>query len=272
VSEFPVRGCGAFLFGRRSLRFHIFQAAQGCLLRPPLLFRLSLSFIRMNLVRRWFFLVLLLSLPGCKSTDVSTGDLPPVGQLPTAPVVGQDNSVQPGDSIEIFVTEDSSFNAVVPVRETGEIILPRLGRVVVQGLGIRQVEARVKQALESSQLQKATVIAAISARANRPTAVGGLNPGQPTIQIFLSGSVARAGAHQIPVPPGRTLGVYDAILIGGGFGRFADDRRVRLRRSGAGGTGERTINVRDIREGKASDVPIGPGDIIIVPEKTFSTF
>jgi len=38
-----------------------------------------------------------------------------------------------GDTLEIVVLEDPSFNGKVVVRESGDIILPKVGRVRVVG-------------------------------------------------------------------------------------------------------------------------------------------
>ena len=64
-----------------------------------------------------------------------------------------------GDAIDIFVLEDSSFNGLYVVRPSGDMILPKAGRIAVLGMSLAQVEASVKQVLEANQLTQATVIA-----------------------------------------------------------------------------------------------------------------
>jgi len=69
-----------------------------------------------------------------------------------------DEIVVPGENLEVFVNEDPSFNGIYQVRRGGYIIMPQVGRIAVAGKSLSAAEAAVKRALQSSQLQNASVM------------------------------------------------------------------------------------------------------------------
>ena len=206
---------------------------------------------------------------GCSSSRTSTDDLPP----PALSLTSADSTPSPrlfaaGDALELFVKEDSTLNGSYPVREGGYIVIPRAGRIQVEGLSRESAEARVKEALQKSQLTQATVL--VERTADR-TGQGSLSdPEQPRVVVFLTGAVARPGAHQIPVVQGRAPGLYEVILISGGLSRFAKEEAVEILRKDASGQRQLSlVNLREVRQGAASDPLVGEGDIIRVPERVF---
>ena len=90
---------------------------------------------------------------GCKSDELEElGDYP-AAAMPEAPAPSSsgysqprstDSSLQPGDSLELFVEEDDSFNGVYDVRERGDIIIPNVGRIPVRGMTVVDAGARVR--------------------------------------------------------------------------------------------------------------------------------
>lgn len=204
-------------------------------------------------------------LAGCQS-DQPSGPPPTTlaGSKPTGPV-GKP-PLQIGDQIELLVAEDNQFNGTYRVREDGDVILPKLGRVVVKGLTTSQAESVFKSALEKSQLVRATVLVDRISSAN--AGPGGVEGG-PSISVILTGSVARPGQHKLAVPASG-IGLYEAVMIGGGLGRYAEERKVSIMRKQA--DQRRTTFVVDlaaIKAGKSPDVPLQEGDIVNVPEKAF---
>ena len=55
--------------------------------------------------------------------------------------------ILPGNNIELWVNEDTSFNGRYQVRRGGYMILPQIGRVQVAGKTVGQAEAAVRKAL-----------------------------------------------------------------------------------------------------------------------------
>ena len=199
----------------------------------------------------------------------SGGDLPPP-RLPTAsrPLSSQPTFL-PGDSLELWVEEDVSFNGTFEVREGGYVLIPKIGRVVVLNLTLDAAEKRIRETLQSQQLKQATVF--VEHRPNPAKTVGQLAPGVPRISVFLTGAVSRPGQHAVPLAAdGHVPGVFETLLMAGGLAKFGDESKVKIMRLAEGGRRQpMVVDVRQIRDGIAPDVPVGDGDIIQVPEKVF---
>lgn len=171
-----------------------------------------------------------------------------------------------GDSLEIFVMEDASFNGVYKVREKGDIIFPKVGRVVVAGLTVDGAQQRIRDSLQKSQLQSATVIVD---RINKTPQALPFEE-KPKILVFVTGKVNRPGQHVIAVEH-DTVYAYEVVLIAGGVAPFADEKHAYILRRGANGAREKLpLDLRAIRQGRASDRPLVEGDMICVPERHFA--
>jgi len=227
-----------------------------------------------------FWLAVVLVFASCASDDSQpSGDFPPPALPPSAQPEPKpksrlfDNSVRVGDSLEIFVKEDNQFDGIYLVRERGDIIIPRVGRIPVAGMSVTAAGTKIEAALESNQLTEATLIVDRVRRAKvesqDPVRSDPRESGQ-RIMVYMTGKVNRPGQHVLTIPKGRTLGVYEAILISGGMTRFGNDEKVHVLRMGEDGKRHRIpVNVRMIEQGKAVDPTIGHGDVVVVPEKVF---
>ena len=220
---------------------------------------------------RYFILGVMVTAAGCtKDTDE---DFPaPSVVVPAAPAAtAVPNTFQVGDVLELFVKEDATLNGSYAVREGGYIVIPRAGRLSVAGLTREQAEPKVKEFLEKSQLTQANVI--VERMPTKAPATGMLSQaGQsiPRVLVYITGSVPRSGGHAIPVPAGKSVGVYEALLISGGVNKFASLDKVEIFRFDPQGKRKKaTLDLRPIMEGAADDPPISEGDIINVPEKVF---
>lgn len=206
----------------------------------------------------------------CASDEIN--QLPPPKPVQAAVQEQKTEPVfQPGDTLELFVKEDSTLNGSYLVREGGYIVIPRAGRIAVAGLTRTAAEPLVRDVLQRTQLKEANVIVE---RTPGPSSQAGtaaaLSPGMPRIMVFITGNVSRSGAHTIPVAAGKTLGVYEALLITGGFSKFAQVEKVEVFRHDASGKRRRAVvDLRPIMKGEAEDPPIAEGDIIHVPAKVF---
>ena len=63
--------------------------------------------------------------------------------------------------------------------------------------------------------------------------------------------------------------VVDAIAGAGGFTQIASKNAVTLRREAKGSVESRNCPVADISEGRAPNVVLRPGDILVVEERLF---
>ena len=82
-------------------------------------------------------------------------------------------------------------------------------------------------------------------------------------KIYVEGEVKEPGLYDFQ--PGMTA--MNACILAGGFDRFAAPNRARIiRKTEDGKTEVIKINLEDVREGKAPDPKLQPGDRIHIPE------
>jgi protein involved in polysaccharide export with SLBB domain len=171
-----------------------------------------------------------------------------------------------GDALDVFILEDSSFNGMYVVRPSGDIILPKAGRIQVVNMTLEQVEASVRKILEKNQLTKATVIVDPIRRGPAE----GDSAGVAGLTVYLSGSVMKKGRCVIPFVGNGRVTAYQAITDAGGFAAFANKQRSYvLRRNPSGLTQRIPVNFVAIERGQERDVILQDGDTIVVPQKLF---
>ena len=199
---------------------------------------------------------------GCKSTSPIDIEEPvPVRRGDDIGSQGYQTSI--GDALDIFVLEDSTFNGTYVVRPSGDIIIPKAGRIQVVNMSLSQVETALKATLENTQLRQATVIA-------DPVRRGASTEGQLAagLTIYLSGNVVKTGRTLVPFVGGGQVTAYQAIMDAGGFAPFANKRKSYvLRRDGSSRTHRIPVNFELIEESKATDLTLQDGDMLVVPQK-----
>lgn len=212
-------------------------------------------------------LCLCIILSGCSSPDYMQ-DFDAAGfQAPISPSAASPANYRTsvGDTLDIFVLEDTSFNGKYVVRPSGDIIIPKLGRISVISMSLAQVEIEIKKILEGTQLKKATVIA--------DPVLRGTETGESLLSgltIYLSGSVPKAGRKFVPFVGGNNVTAFQAVMDSGGFTSFANKKKAFvLRRDASGSTQRLPVDFAKIEEGKSADVPLQDGDMLVVPQKLF---
>lgn len=182
--------------------------------------------------------------------------------LPAQQIPSSDNyRIQVGDAIDVFVLEDSSFNGTFAIRPSGDIIMPKVGRVGVQGLSLTEAEARIKQTLQANQLKQATVIVDPGTRGE--VGVGG------GMTVRMSGEIVQTGRVTVRPLGESPVSAYQAVVDAGGFKPFAHKRKSYILRNSASGVMRIDVNFEAIESGKAQDPAVKEGDCIVVPRKTF---
>lgn len=211
------------------------------------------------------------------SSSSNSGAFPSVALPQQSPVQEtvrstNDRAFAPGDQLELYVEEDTSFNGSYVVRPEGYVLIPKLGRVPINGLSRDGAEKRMKEYLQRTQLTTATVFVELIQKQKVDSAQG-LSPAiaaQPKVRIFITGKVSKPGQHLVPVTGNRNPGVYEALLMTGGVSNFGNLSKVEILRMDASGKRhKKLVDVRKIQAGEIPDVEIGDGDIINVPEKVF---
>lgn len=198
----------------------------------------------------------------CQSKNVAELEVPNNSVSSVTPLSsGTRYQVKIGNQLDIFVLEDKTFNGSYTVRETGEIIIPQLGRIYVLGMSLPEVEASLKRELEATQLKVATVIADPSSSSN-PSDKPLLG-----VSVRVSGRVMSPGRIMVPQLGGTPVSAYQAISEAGGLLPFADKKRTYILRNTGTNVMRLPVNLDKIENGTGTDVPLLEGDTIVVPQK-----
>jgi polysaccharide biosynthesis/export protein len=163
-----------------------------------------------------------------------------------------------GDRVSYRVIEDKEDSKPLVVADSGELEIPYFGRVKAAEKTCKQLAREIKVLLEKDLYYQATVIVAVD-QLNKKRG-----------NVYLVGQIRAAGPQDIPSDEVFTLS--KAILRAGGFGEFADKKRVKLTRKVGPGEGDTKIFVVDVAEvlerGKTDkDMKLEPGDLIFVPSR-----
>jgi polysaccharide biosynthesis/export protein len=164
---------------------------------------------------------------------------------------GESYLINPHDLLDISVLGESDLSLTVRVSERGLISFPLLGEVRAAGYSPLQLERQLEELLGADFL--------VSPSVNVTVKESG------TISVL--GQVNKPGAFEIK---GR-LTVTRAIAQAGGLTSTASPNRTRLIRRYDGREETITIRLNDIlKDGDlAHDLPLRPGDLIVVPESFF---
>jgi len=184
--------------------------------------------------------------------------------------------LEAGDRISFRVIEDRDDAVSRIVTDTGEVDFPYVGRLKAAGLTCRQIAQQLKKLLEVDYYKRATVIVGLDV-------IVAHAPAEATHDMaWIVGQVHQVGPQELSkVQP---VTVSQIILRAGGFGDFADERKVRIvhrkptSSSPAGTTVEsqdansdsegEVVDVKSVLEGHSTIDPIvKPNDLIIVPKK-----
>lgn len=178
-----------------------------------------------------------LVLAGCTAIGTSPGD----GAVPATQVSLDRSSYRlaAGDKIRVEVYGEADLSLEALIEATGTINYPLLGRVVVQGYTLNDIEQLLTRRLSQGYLVNPSV------RAN----IVQFRP------FYVTGQVRRVGAY--PYLEGLT--VEKALALAGGMTEIASPRKIYILREG----------LKAVRERAVLQTPVLPGDTILVDESLF---
>lgn len=149
--------------------------------------------------------------------------------------------VAPGDKLRVVVLSDTELSGDYEVDSTG-VISPRMAtRVSVVGMTTVEIEAMLRDRYRADGLLRNPKLT-VDLVARRP--------------FYIVGEVSRNGAF----PYVNGINLIQAVAIAGGYTRRASKTRITVRRFNSTAGEEETVT---------EDSPIGPGDVIHVPERWF---
>lgn len=174
---------------------------------------------------------------------------------PPAASTGPDYIIGPGDTIQVFVWRNPELSVSVPVRPDGKVSTPLIEDMVAVGKTpselARHMEARLAEYIRSPQVNVIVT-----------------NPQSAFSKITVVGQVASPGT--VPYREGMTA--LDVVLAVGGLAEFAAGNRAKLvRKDAKGKMVEKRVRLEDLlKKGKLKEnIPMMPGDVLIVPESFF---
>ncbi|MCC5665436.1 polysaccharide biosynthesis/export family protein [Nostoc sp. CHAB 5784] len=146
--------------------------------------------------------------------------------------------------------QDLSFQAVISPE--GNIVVPQVGTVSLQGLTLEEAQEKIRLGLSSIFPDPIVVVS-----------LAGTRP----VQVTVSGEIFRPGIYPINSPTPR---VADALLISGGSTLNADLRQVQVRRKLIDGSViSQTIDLYATLQngGSIPNLRLQDGDAILVPRR-----
>jgi polysaccharide export outer membrane protein len=158
------------------------------------------------------------------------------------------------DYVSFRVVEDRDNESQhLRVNDNGELEVPYIGLVPAAGKSCRELAYAVKAALEREYYYHATVIIAVDHVSEKSRG-----------KVYVYGSVKGQGPQEIPADESYT--VSKAIIRAGGFGDFANKRKVKVTRKGGQ---DFVVDLkRVIEEGHSEeDIVVQPDDQIYVPQR-----
>ena len=204
-----------------------------------------------------------LSLVAQDSTPVALPPKPQQPDLPVSSTVMRTNSMTvlddkkrlgPNDYVSFRVVEDRDEESQhLRVNDNGELEVPYIGLVPAKGHTCRELAYAIKGALEKEYYYHATVILAVDRVSEKSRG-----------RVYVYGSVKGQGPQEIP--PDESYTVSKAIIRAGGFGDFANKRKVKVTRKNGHDV---IIDLkRVIEEGRTEeDLVLQPDDQIYVPQR-----
>jgi len=155
------------------------------------------------------------------------------------------------DVFEVRVLGEQDLSGAYRIAADGTIDYPFIGRVAVAGMRSGDVQELIAAKLGDGYLKRPQVSLMVKEWNSRKVSVIG--------QVQKPGSVTYF--------PNMTI--VDAIAAAGGFTGIASKNSVTLRREAQGSVQSKNYPVADISQGRAPNVVLRPGDILVVEERLF---
>ena len=167
-------------------------------------------------------------------------------------------TLRPGDSIEISVWQDPKLDRRVVIGPDGFIGFPLVGQIRAAGLTPQALEELLRTRLQKNYTGQLDITVAL-AGVNRDYE-DELKP-----KIYVTGEVLRPG----PYFNRPTINVTQAISLAGGLSPFAARQRIQLHRKVNGSIQYLSSITTAFSSGRIAtdNINLQSGDIIIVPER-----
>jgi protein involved in polysaccharide export with SLBB domain len=182
-----------------------------------------------------------LAIYGAALFDQVPSTYAPVELIPVAP----DYTIGPGDELDVRIWGQITAELTLVVDRTGDIFIPRVGRVSVAGLHFGELAGALK-----------TSVGRVFRNFEISVNISQLR----SIQVFVMGHARRPGTYTVSAM--STL--VNALFVSGGPSAQGSMRNIQLKRSGQLVT---RFDMYDLllRGDKTKDAALKPGDVIFIP-------
>jgi polysaccharide export outer membrane protein len=182
-------------------------------------------------------------------------EMGPASPLPLPTLVSSEYQIGPGDSLNVFVWRNPELSLEAPVRPDGRISIPLVEDVVAIGKTPSALAREIEQKL--SKYVNSPIVTVI------PRSFVG--PFDQQVRVVGEAVVPRA------LPYRANMTVLDAMIQVGGLTKYAAGNRAELIRTINNSHDEYPLRLANlINDGDISwNVPLAPGDIIIIPQSYF---
>ena len=170
----------------------------------------------------------------------------PAQQQTAAATTDSSYRIGPQDVLRIDVWKETEISRSVPVRPDGKISLPLLNDVQAAGLTAMELANVISEGLKKFITNPQVTVTVTEILSQR---------------IYVTGEVTKPGAF--PLLPKMTA--LQAISSAGGFTQFANPKKSYVLRTENGKQVKHPFNYKEVLNGKAEDMPLVPGDTLVVP-------
>jgi protein involved in polysaccharide export with SLBB domain len=167
-------------------------------------------------------------------------------------LIQPDEQLGVDDVFEVRVAGESDMSGLFRVTGDGTVDFPYVGRLQVVNLRSGDVQRIIAQRLKNDEiLVNPQVVVMVKEWNSR--------------KVSVLGQVNKPG----PVAYFPRMTIVDAIAAAGGFTAIAAKNNVSVRRDLKGRVESKSYPVADISEGRAGNVYLLPGDVLVVDERLF---
>lgn len=171
----------------------------------------------------------------------------------------KDYIMQTGDRIKvtIYPEDDHIKGAEMEISSEGNITLPLVGKILVNGKKPIEAEREIAEILDRDYLVNPEVVIEVTDK----------YASEKEKTVVLLGQVKQPGSQ--PFPKAGRFTLLQAIAVVGGFSDVANIKKIKVIRGGEAQGEVLRVNAEDIISGKKPDIELEDGDIINVAESLF---
>lgn len=204
-------------------------------------------------VKYTFIFITTAFLSACNTLNTNPGAEDATSYVDSAAPGSYEYKIGPGDTLDIFVWRNPDVSTQdVPVRPDGRISAPLVDSLMASGKTPSELAGDIETIL-AEFIRDPLVTVTVK------EITGGVDQ-----LVRVIGEVTTPGA----IPYTQNMTVLDVMLAVGGLTEFAAGNKTKLVRAGGS---EFTIRLDDLlKAGQVSaNVPVLPGDVLIIPESLF---